>query len=510
MATRLSEDQCNDIVRRFYGGGSYRTIAKAVGIDRKTVSKVVEAHQKQRSEPHSALAAPVRRSSLLDPHQQQIEDLVGRYPDITAVRLHEELTARGFQGHYTVVRERLRSLRSRPASEPVVRFETGPGLQAQMDYSPYDIDFTAEGRRRVYAFSYILGYSRRRYLSFVDHQDFTTTIREHVRAFEHLGGAATVCLYDSMKVVVHFWDGEQPVYNPRFLAFCFHYGYRAWACKRRRPRTKGKVEEPFKYVTSNLLNARSFVSRDDLNAFTREVWLPKVDLRSHDTTKRPPLELWEQERPHLLPLPDHPYDTAEVFYRCVGPEWHVPYRQNFYSVPWTRIGQWLPVRVTETELILYGPDLCEIVRHALADPGRNEKRTLPGHAPGADEPRRYELLRERFVELGEQGPAFLEGLVRGRRYGKEEAHRVLGLLATYERKDLIAAIERACRYRAYSLTAIERILTAQAQPRAPLAALAIEAVERIPPALREDAVPPRSGAEYLHLLDEDPDGQEES
>jgi len=295
----------------------------------------------------------------------------------------------------------------------------------------------------------------------VDHQDFTTTIREHVRAFEDRGGAATVCLYDSMKVVVHFWEGEQPVYNPRFLAFCFHYGYRAWACKRRRPRTKGKVEEPFKYVTSNLLNARSFVSRDDLNAFTREVWLPKVDLRPHDTTKRPPLELWEQERPQLLPLPDHPYDTAEVFYRCVGPEWHVPYRQNSYSVPWTRIGQWLPVRVTEAELILYGPDLCEIVRHALADPGRNEKRTLPEHAPGADEPRRYELLRERFVELGEQGPAFLEGLVRGRRYGKEEAHRVLGLLATYEHKDLIAAIERACRYRAYSLTAIERILTAQ-------------------------------------------------
>ena len=54
-----------------------------------------------------------------------------------------------------------------------------------MDYSPYDISFTAEGRRRVHAFSYVLAYSRRQYVRFVESQDFATTIREHVRAFEY-------------------------------------------------------------------------------------------------------------------------------------------------------------------------------------------------------------------------------------------------------------------------------------------------------------------------------------
>ena len=68
-------------------------------------------------------------------------------------------------------------------------------------------------------------------------------MREHVRAFEYLGGAATVCLYDNMKVVVQCWDGEQPIYNTRFLAFATHYGFRPWACRPRRSQTKGTYKD---------------------------------------------------------------------------------------------------------------------------------------------------------------------------------------------------------------------------------------------------------------------------
>jgi len=79
---------------------------------------------------------------------------------------------------------------------------------------------------------------------------------------------------------------------------------------------------------------------------------------------------------------------------------------------------------------------------------------------------------------------------------------VLGLLTTYRREDLGRALERAVRYRAFSWSAVERILAAQACPRSGWETLQAEAQEQLDEILRQPSVSARSTAEYQSLLEE--------
>src|SRR5258708_9854477 len=97
-------------------------------------------------------------------------------------------------------------------------------------------------------------------------------------------------------------------------------GYQPWACRPDRPQTKGKVERPFAYLETNLLNGRTFTSLEHLNE-TAALWLADTaDVRLHRETKRRPIDLYQEEKPYLLSLPARAYDTAQVFYRTVNSE----------------------------------------------------------------------------------------------------------------------------------------------------------------------------------------------
>jgi transposase len=490
-----------EIVQRHQQGVSQRAIARQLGISRGTVIRVLARLQAQRDGLDSSSPRP-RRRGLLDEYEPILKELLARYPNLTVERALEELQARGFRGQYTIVRQRLKQLRPSAPPVPVPRFETQPGQQAQMDHGVYDLDFTREGRRRVYLFSYLLGYSRRQYLRFVESMDLTTTLREHVRAFHHLGGCARICLYDNFKAVVLRHDADGPLYNPRFLAFATHYGFKPWACRVRRPQTKGKVERQFSHVESNLLNGRTFESLEHLNEVTAW-WLAEVaDVRLLRPFQETPRERHAREQPELLALPRCDYDTALMLYRHVNVEGYLTHRLNHYSVPWSYIGQVLPVRVTETEVIIYSTGLDEIARHALL-PGTvsGQRQTLKGHHPSSDPAQRTQQLRQRFAQLGPVAEQFLDGLLARQVQGKLQAAQLLALVGHYQHDDVQAALERAVRFGAFSLAAMQRILAATGRPRPLLEELADLQRESLDPRLRQDSIGPRPSSAYQHLLD---------
>lgn len=497
-ATRL------EIVQRRQQGASTRVIATELGISRGAVDRVLARVEADRTGSSPECTPPQRRGSIIDAFEPILKELLDRYPNLTGERALQELRARGFTGRYTIVRERIKRLRPRAAPPPVPRFETEPAHQAQMDHGVYDIDFTREGRRRVYLFSYLLGYSRRQYLRFVESMDLPTTLREHVNAFHHLGGVARTCLYDNFKAVVLRHDAEGPLYNPKFLAFATHYGFRPHACRVRRPQTKGKVERKFHYAEVSLLNGRTFDTLDHLNEVTTQ-WLAEVaDVHVMRDFKESARDRHERERPHLLPLPARDFDTALVVYRHVNVEGFLTHRLNHDSVPWSFIGQVLPVRIDDGEVIIYSVGLEEIARHALVPATRTGVRHLiKSHHPTDDPEERTRLLRQRFADLGPVGVSFLDGLLAKQVQGKLQAQHLLALVSQYARDDVRAALDRAVRFGAFSLAAVRRILAAHARPRPLLDELAELHRDSLDPTLRDDVIGPRSTHDYQHLLASD-------
>ena len=101
------------------------------------------------------------------------------------------------------MRRFLYPLKHQREAEPLVRFETEPGEQLQVDW----VEFR-KGHAPLYAFCATLGYSRASYVEFVSDMKVQTLIECHQHAFEALAGVPKRILYDNMKTVVLERDCE--------------------------------------------------------------------------------------------------------------------------------------------------------------------------------------------------------------------------------------------------------------------------------------------------------------
>lgn len=140
-------------------GVSISAIARRTGRDPKTIRKYIER----------GIEAPVYgprmlgRPNKLAPYLEFLRERVTAFPDLTAARLTREIRELGYMGAYTAVKRFLAAIRPENGPKPFeVRFETPPGVQAQVDFARFVVDFTDEPgiSRIVWLFSLVLGHSR--------------------------------------------------------------------------------------------------------------------------------------------------------------------------------------------------------------------------------------------------------------------------------------------------------------------------------------------------------------
>jgi len=236
---------------------------------------------------------------------------------LPATVLLREIQDLGYDGKITILRDFLRILRPKQDNEPVVRFETKPGEQMQVDWCQ-----VRRGKYRLTAFVATMGYSRSTYVRFATDEQLDTLLECMEGAFAFFGGVPRHVLFDNMKTVVLERDayglGEHR-FQPKFRMFATHYGFLPRLCKPYRAQTKGKVERFNRYLQGSFyhpLRTRLAQSGLSLDVLTANVevgkWLRDIaNTRIHGTTRRVPAEVLVEEQPHLQTLP-RPWCTTPL------------------------------------------------------------------------------------------------------------------------------------------------------------------------------------------------------
>ena len=365
-------------------GLSIRAIARQLGIDRNTVRRAL------RRDGLPTYTCTISRPSKLDAFKPYLQQRLAAYPELTAVRLYQEIRTQGYTGQCSILRDFLRPLRQehRRLGKLTVRFETAPGQQGQIDWGHFGTIVHRGRSCPLYGFVMVLGYSRALFVHFATSQRLETFLHCHQLAFEAFGGYPRELLYDNAKTIVLARPdlrveaaGAAPQWNVKFLDFAGYYGFSPRLCRPYRARTKGKVERMIGYVGQGFFTGCQFRDLDDLN-HQAAVWCEIVaNRRLHATTgEEPAIRL---QREPLLPLTGRPpYDTSVVVPRRVSWDCFVAYEGNRYSVPYRYGGRSVLLRVYEGQrrLEIWADDSRLASHPLLASCG--ESSTQPEHLRG--------------------------------------------------------------------------------------------------------------------------------
>ena len=492
----ISEAQRAEIRRLFYAEHwRIGTIARELGLHAQTVCAALEtARFNQRV---------VVRKSQLDPYVPFLRATLEQYPRLRATRLHEMIAARGYTGSVQQTRRLVGRLRPRPTAEAYLRLHTLAGEQAQVDWGHFGHIPVGQARRPLSAFVMVLSWSRAIHVLFTLDQTLESFLRGHVEAFAYFQGAARTLLYDNLKSAVLARQGNTIEFHPRLLELAGHYHYLPRPCAVARGNEKGRVERQLRFLRDRFFAARPFRNVADLNAQFlrwREEWAHARPCPG-DPSKTVAQAL-EEERPRLLPLPEHPFECSRVGVRTSGKTPYLRFDRNDYSIPPDRVRKPLTLVATPEEIrILDGAE--EVARHrrsydrgqCIEDP--QHIAALVALKQTARAPKARDLLR---AQLPHAEAFFEAALERGLSLARTTS-QLRRLLDDYGPRATDAALAETLRRGTPTPSSAAHWLEQQRRRRTATPPIPLELSHR--PEIRDLRVPPHDLETYDDLSDAD-------
>ena len=318
------------------------------------------------------------RPSKVDAYADFIDETLARYPRLCATRIHDMLRGRGYTGSTNTLRRYVKKARPKPKAEAFLRVETLPGEQAQVDWAHVGEIVVPGGKRALWAFVMVLAHSRASFAELVLSLDVYSLRRSLVRAAAHFGGLPRQWLFDNAKTIVLERHGDVARFHPVLLDIAASLHVQPRLCTPGKPHEKGGVERAIRFFKERFFAARSFHSIEHGNAQLRDFIAEIADARPHPRhPERAVAEVFAEEQPRLLPLPDPLPETDLITPISVDKTAFIRLDTNRYSVPPSFANTSLTLVASDTLVRLLDGGR-EVARHERCW-GRNQWREAPEH-----------------------------------------------------------------------------------------------------------------------------------
>ncbi len=423
-------------------------IAEHLSLDTRTVIKwLTENQYRQRK--------PAVRPSKLDPYKKEITRMLETHP-YSAIQILQRIREMGYDGGYTIVKDYIAKVR--PArTTAYLSLSFAPGECAQVDWGSQGSIQVGSTRRRLSFFVMVLCYSRLMYVEFTVSQTMEHFLSCHQNAFEFFGAVPDRIMVDNLKsAVLKRIIGKAPIYNPKYLAFADHYGFKVTACNVGKGNEKGRVENAVGYVKKNFLAGLELPDFAALKPAARQ-WMDDIaNIRIHGVTKQKPTERFEFERPFLSTLPANPFDVATVDQVRASSQFRVRLDTNRYSVPAEYAGTRLTMKTYPDRICLYYQDKL-IARHDRSY-DRHEDIEDPDHPKELLTQRKKaqdQKLFRRFLLLSPKAEQYYQSLADKRMNPQHHIRKIVALSEIYGVEAVARAIEDAFAFQAFSCEYID-------------------------------------------------------